>query len=65
MINELKKAIEKVERLSEADQKLIAGLILDEVNWNYTFAQSEPKLINLAEEALQEYKKGKTKPLDL
>jgi hypothetical protein len=36
MITELKKAIEKVERLPEADQKIIAELIFDEINRMYS-----------------------------
>jgi hypothetical protein len=65
MISELKKAIEKAETLSESDQKRIAELILDEINWDYTLQQSQPELSKLAGEALEEYKKGKTKPLKL
>jgi hypothetical protein len=65
MITELRKAIEKAERLPEADQKIIAELILDEIHWNAALNDSQPELNSLAQEALEEYKKGKTKPLDL
>ncbi len=65
MISELKKAIEKAERLSEQDQKMVAKIILDEISWEENFAGSQSKLSFLAQEALDEYKKGDTKPLDL
>ena len=65
MISELKKAIEKVERLSEQDQKMVAKIILDEISWEENFAASQSKLSFLAQEALDEYKKGDTRPLDL
>lgn len=65
MISELKKAIEKAEKLSEDKQRIIADLIINEIGWDDSFKQSQDKLSILAEEALEEYKKGKTKPLDL
>ena len=65
MISELKKAIEEAEKLPETDQKRIAALILDEINWDQTLQQSQRELSTLATEALEEYKKGKTKPLNL
>ena len=65
MISELKKAIEKADRLSEQDQKMIAKIINDEISWEEKFAGSQSKLSFLAKEALDEYKKGDTKPLDL
>ncbi|MBT1701265.1 hypothetical protein KK083_30515 [Fulvivirgaceae bacterium PWU4] len=65
MISELKKAIEKAEKLSEDKQRIIADLIINEIGWDDSLKQSSDKLSMLAEEALEEYKKGKTKPLDL
>ena len=64
MISELKKAIEKAERLSEQDQRMIAKIILDEISWEEKFV-AQSKLSFLAKEALDEYKQGDTKPLDL
>jgi hypothetical protein len=64
MTEELKKAINKVEKLPDEKQNYIAELILDEIKWDYTFQSSLDKLSTLAEEALLEYKAGKTKPLD-
>jgi hypothetical protein len=63
MIDELKRAIEKAEKLTNAEQHIMAKLILDEINWDQTLANSQNQLSSLAQEALQEYKKGKTKPL--
>jgi hypothetical protein len=63
MIDELKKAVEKVENLSKSEQQVMAQLILDEINWDQTLANSQVQLSILAQEALEEYKSGKTKPL--
>lgn len=65
MILELKKAIEKAERLSDQGQKTVAQIILGEISWEENFVGSQSKLSFLAQEALDEYKKGDTRPLDL
>ena len=65
MVAELKKAIEKAEKLSDKEQQVIAQLIIDEISWDQTLNDSEKKLSSLAQEALDEYKKGKTKSLEL
>jgi len=65
MISELKKAVEKAEKLSEKEQRVIAQLIVDEINWDKSLTDSSGTLDNLSSEALEEYKKGKTKPLQL
>jgi hypothetical protein len=65
MVSELKEAVKKAEKLSNKDQKAIALIILDEWAWNQSFTNSQKKLSKLAEEALVEYKKGDTKPLEL
>lgn len=65
MISELKKAVEKAEKLSEKEQKIIAQLIIDEINWDKSLTESSSTLDNLSSEALEEYKKGRTKPLQL
>jgi hypothetical protein len=63
MIDELRKAVEKAEKLTKAEQQIMAQLILDEINWDQTLANSQQQLSFLAQEALEEYKAGKTKPL--
>ena len=65
MILELKKAIQAAEQLSEQGQKAVAKIILGEISWEEKFADSQSKLSFLAQAALDEYKKGNTKPLDL
>lgn len=65
MTSELKKAIEKAKQLPEKEQKQIAQLILDEMNWEITLNNSANQLDSLAQEALEEYKRGNTKTLDL
>ncbi|MBE0426160.1 MAG: hypothetical protein IBX72_05895 [Nitrospirae bacterium] len=65
----LKKAFDEVSKLPQSEQEAIAALILDEIaseqKWDELFAKSQDKLSQLADEALEEFKKGKTKPLDL
>ena len=63
MISELKKAIEKADKLSAKEQKVMAPLILDEISWEQTFENSQRQLSTLGQEALEDYKKGRTKPL--
>lgn len=65
MVYELKEAVKKAEKLPNKDQKAIALIILDEWAWSRSFINSQKKLSKLAEEALVEYRKGDTKPLEL
>lgn len=65
MIADLKKAVSKAEKLSKERQKAIADLILDEIKWETAFQNSQSELSILAEEAGEEYKMKKTKPLKL
>ena len=65
MVAELKKAIERAEKLPNKEQQIIAQLIVDEISWDKTLEDSEKKLTSLAQEALREYKKGVTKPFEL
>lgn len=65
MVASLKKVIEKAEKLPDNEQEAIAQLINDELNWEETIDKNKERLSKLAEEALEEYKKGGTKPLDI
>ena len=65
MISELRKALEGLEKLSENEQRRIADLILDEMKWDKTLAQSQEGLSQMANEALEDYKTGRTKPMDI
>ncbi len=64
MIAELKEVISKVEQLKDEEQREIAKLLEDEIHWDTTLESTEDKLSNIAQEALQEYKHGKTKTQD-
>lgn len=57
--------MKKAEKLPEEKQKVIAEIILDEIQWDVSFQDSQQKLMVLAEEALVEYKAKITKPLKL
>lgn len=64
----LTEAFEKASKLSEQQQNLLANWILTEIasesRWNKAFADSEDKLAQLADEALSEYRAGRTKGVD-
>ena len=60
MIEQVKRAIEQIEKLPESKQIEIAKLIQDELSWDATILQSQDQLASLAKEALKEYKEGKT-----
>ena len=64
MISELKEVISKVEQLNNEEQKQIAKLLEDEIKWESTLQGSQSQLHNLANEAIAEYKAGKTKQGD-
>jgi len=64
----LEKAFKKTGRLPEVEQNALAKWVLDELHsetkWQSTFAESEDLLEKLADEALEDKRKGKTAPLD-
>ena len=59
----LSKVVHQIETLSESEQNEIANLLSDELSWATTFTKSQDFLSTLAEEALEEYKANKTKPI--
>lgn len=65
----LEKAFEEASKLSEVEQNSLAKWILEELEadkqWDEAFAESEDILDQLANEALEAHKQGKTKPLDI
>jgi hypothetical protein len=61
MMPELKAAIDKVEQLPEEEQLVIARMIEAEMQWDQTLRNTQDVLSALANEALEEYKAGKTK----
>ena len=65
----LEKAFAEASRLPERDQDAIAEIVLAELaseeRWSELFENSQDALAELAEEALAEYRAGKTKPLNV
>ncbi len=64
----LGKAIKEVSKLDEQKQEFYAQVLLDQLEadrkWDESFANSQDALAKLADEALAEYRAGKTRPLD-
>ncbi len=62
----LEKALNET-KLPPSEQDEIAAILLEELaseqKWNDLFSQSQDALAKMAEEALAEYRAGKTKPL--
>jgi len=52
MVDELKKALDKVRELPEGQQKALASLILNEIEWEHSFQSSLQRLSSLAKELL-------------
>ncbi len=65
----LEKAFEEASKLPEIEQNSLAKWVLEELEadkkWDKAFAESEDILDQLANEALEAHKQGKTKPLDI
>lgn len=63
MVKELELVIKEIEKLSEKDQRELGKNWLDEIKWQTSYKNSECELSMLANEALVEYKEGKTEDL--
>ena len=65
----LEKVIEETAKLPEAEKEAFAAFMLAELEsehrWDDLFARSQDVLARMAEEARQEYRTGRTEPLDL
>jgi len=63
----LEKAFAEVAKLPERDQDAIAEWLLEELHsereWERTLADSSDVLSRLADEALEEHREGRTRPL--
>ena len=68
MTRVLEAALAEVAKLPADEQDILATLLLDEIKseqrWSAAFAASQHTLKALADEALAEFKAGKTKALD-
>jgi hypothetical protein len=64
----LEKAFAEASKLPQEAQDMLARMLLDDLvaeeAWDDAFAQSQDKLARLGDEALAEYREGKTKPLE-
>jgi hypothetical protein len=65
----LKKAFQEASKLPDIEQNSLAKWLMEELEaerkWDQAFAESEDALNQLADEALEAHKQGKTKPLDI
>ena len=68
MTNKLKKAFDAAAKLPAADQDALAAAILEEVKvdglWDASFATKPGALERMADEAIEEHRSGRTRPLD-
>jgi len=64
----LEEAFKKASKLPEVEQNALAKWLLeeleDEKKWEKELSESEDVLDQLADEAVKEHRKGKTKPMD-
>ena len=64
----LEEALRRIEALSQEEQDAVASQILetldDEEAWARSFHENPEKLRLLAQEALEEHRRGETRPLD-
>ena len=64
----LKEVMAKLSKLSPARQDELAAWLLaemeDEARWDKSFAESQDALAKLADEALEEFRRGETRPLE-
>ena len=61
----LKNILSKIGDLPAREQNAIAVLLKEELAWQKSYQKSQKKLEQLASEAMIEYGKGKTKPMQL
>jgi hypothetical protein len=68
MTKALKKAFEAASRLPDREQEELAAAILEEIaadeRWDSAFAESQPMLKRLADEAVREHRAGRSEALD-
>jgi hypothetical protein len=64
----LERALQRIESLSQEEQDAIASQILesldDEEAWARSFRERPALLQSMANEALQQHRRGETRPLD-
>ncbi len=60
----LENAVSQLSKLTEEEQDRLAELLLQELAWIVAFIRSQNQLAWLADEALNEWKQGRTKPMN-
>jgi hypothetical protein len=64
----LKEVLAKLSMLPPEQQDELAAFLLaemeDEARWDKSFAESQDALAKLADEALEEHRRGETRPFD-
>jgi hypothetical protein len=60
----LEKAFEALNKLPENEQDNFAHLIIEDLKWDKSYTTSQDLLLTMANEAVEEYKTGKTKPFE-
>lgn len=68
MTTTTKKLVEALEELPEEEQENAAAFLLEELKaerrWAELFAESQEELSRLADEAIEEFEKGETEPME-
>lgn len=65
MTTALKNIFSKINNLPAKEQNAIAHLLGEELVWQRSYSKSQKELVLLAAEAMEEYRKGKTRPMNL
>jgi hypothetical protein len=64
----LERAMIAASKLPTEEQDIVASIVLEEINselkWDRSFEKSQDLLSSLANEALSDFEKGRTGPLD-
>ena len=68
MTNSLQEAFKQASALPEEQQEVLAAIVLEEIasekRWEASFAGSQDMLERMANEALEEHRRGETEDLD-
>ena len=65
MTTALKNTLSKINKLTSVEQNAIASLLNEELKWQQSFYKTQDALSLLANEAITEYRSGKTQKMDL
>ena len=65
MTTALKNIFSKINILPAKEQNALASLLSEELTWQKSYAKSQKQLSSLAAKAIEEYRSGKTKSMNL